>query len=278
MDLYMRLDLMNPNSPFHYVLNNGVPSDTSVSSPGPDGRVGGHPRIPATNSFLNPTTSGGSLFSPTSTDFDFGGSGGGGVGSVSGWPIPPFASPSSTAATNTSVAFSDQHLHHPLNHQPPRLRSESTSAVLSALMSTPRGEEKTTAPSRFDVNGEVDLEAASSSLSTTEFLSKLRSQLAMSAAAAAANGQLPPSLPNQPAPISPPSRDISGGGGGGVGGIATLSVGGGEDATEGSPPPVTISPLSGGQSESTVDGEQVVVGSSGGGEVGVEVPEKGGGR
>ncbi|KAM7536884.1 hypothetical protein Aperf_G00000082080 [Anoplocephala perfoliata] len=284
VDLYMRLDLMNPNSPFHYVLNSGgVTSDASVSSPSPDGRVGGHPRIPATNSFLNPTTSGGSLFSPPSTDFDFGvgggggGGGGSGIGSVSsGWPLPPFASPSSTAAANTSVAFSDQHLHH-LNHQPPRLRSESTSAVLSALMSTPRGEEKSAAPSRFDVNAEVDLEAASSSLSTTEFLSKLRSQLAMSAAAA--NGQLPPSVPNQPAPISPPSRDISGGGGGGVGGIPTLLVGGGgDDTSEGSPPPVAISPLSGGPAESTADGEQVVVGSSGGGEGGVEMPEKGGGR
>ncbi|KAM3172647.1 hypothetical protein ACTXT7_014111 [Hymenolepis weldensis] len=233
VDLYMRLDSINPNSPFHCLINNGVPQDNSVSSPGPDGRAGNqHLRVPcssSTNSFMNPTTSGGSPFS--SPDFDFGGGGG------SSWPPPQFAGTSSS--TNTSVAFSDQQLHHFNQHQqlpqPPRLRSESTNTVFSAFMN--RGgpqEEKNIIPptqSRFDANAaEVDLEAASSSLSPTEFLSKLRSQLA----AAAGNGQLPqPSQPaSQPAPISPPSRDISGG----ISSLPVAGGGSGEERSEESPP------------------------------------------
>ncbi|VDN96963.1 unnamed protein product [Rodentolepis nana] len=226
VDLYMRLDSINPNSPFHCLINNSVPQDNPVSSPGPDGRAG-NLRIPcsSTNTFMNPTTSGGSLFPPS--DFDFG------VGSS--WPPPQF--PGTSSSTNTSIAFSDQpllHFNQPQLPQPSRLRSESTNTVFSAFMN--RGgphQEKNTIPStqsRFDVNSaEVDLEAASSSLSPTEFLSKLRSQLA----AAAGNGQLPQSSQptSQPAPISPPSRDISGG-------ISSLPVGGGigEERSEESSP------------------------------------------
>nr|CUU97474.1 Tmem57 protein [Hymenolepis microstoma] len=228
VDLYMRLDSINPNSPFHCLINNGVPQDNSVSSPGPDGRAGNqHLRIPcsSSNSFMNPTTSGGSLFS--SLDFDFG------VGSS--WPPPQF--PGASSSTNTSVAFSDQHLlnfNQPQLPQPPRLRSESTNTVFSAFMNRggPHQEKNTisSTQSRFDVNSaEVDLEAASSSLSPTEFLSKLRIQLA----AAAGSGQLPQSSQpaSQPAPISPPSRDISGG-------ISSLPVGGGigEERSEESNP------------------------------------------
>ncbi|KAL5106271.1 Macoilin [Taenia crassiceps] len=201
VDLHMRLDMMNPNSPFNIIL-------ASDASSGPDGRGGGHPRT--STSFLNTTSAGGgsgsSLFPPRSTDndFDFGGG--------SGWP--PF--PTSSAAT--SVAFSEHHQHQQQQQQH-RLRSESTSAVLNVLMSA--REDKSTIqpplppPPRFDTNAEVDLEVASSSLSPPEFLSKLRTQLAM---AGAANGpppqpQPPPQPPQrapqqQPAPISPPSRDI----------------------------------------------------------------------
>ncbi|VDL63582.1 unnamed protein product [Hymenolepis diminuta] len=232
VDLYMRLDSINPSNPFHCLINNGVPQDNSVSSPGPDGRASNqHLRIPcssSTNNFMNPTTSGGIPFS--SPDFDFGGGGG------SSWPPPQFAGTSSS--TNTSVAFSDQQLHHFNQHQqlpqPPRLRSESTNTVFSAFMNRGGPQEENIIPptqSRFDANAaEVDLEAASSSLSPTEFLSKLRSQLA----AAAGNGQLPqPSQPaSQPAPISPPSRDVSGG----ISSLPVGSGGSGEERSEESPP------------------------------------------
>lgn len=204
VDLHMRLDMMNPNSPFNIIL-------ASDASSGPDGRGGGHPRT--STSFLNTTSAGGgsgsSLFPPRSADNDFNFGGG------SGWP--PF--PTSSAAT--SVAFSEHH-HQQQQQQQHRLRSESTSAVLNVLMST--REDKSAIqpplppPPRFDTNAEVDLEVASNSLSPPEFLSKLRTQLAM---AGAANGpppqpQSPPQPsqrappPQQPPPISPPSRDIVG--------------------------------------------------------------------
>ncbi|VDK36066.1 unnamed protein product [Taenia asiatica] len=203
VDLHMRLDMMNPNSPFNIIL-------ASDASSGPDGRGGGHPR--ASTNFLHATSSGGgsgsSLFPPRSTDndFDFGGG--------SGWP--PF--PTSSAAT--SVAFSEHHHQQQQQQQQHRLRSESTSAVLNVLMSAREDkgaiQPPLPPPPRFDTNAEVDLEAASSSLSPPEFLSKLRTQLAM---AGAANGPPPQPQPQpqppqrappqqQPAPISPPSRDI----------------------------------------------------------------------
>ncbi|VDD77146.1 unnamed protein product [Mesocestoides corti] len=206
VELNMRLDLMNPNGPYSYMLGAGVGADA-------DGRGGGHQRAPT--GYMNGVGGGGgggygesgggggggagSLFPPRSTDadFDFGGGG--------GWPTFP------TTSASPSVVFSDHHHHQQQQQQHHhRLRSDSTSAVLNVLLNTREDKAPIHPPpphlQRFDT-GVVDLEAASNSLSPPEFLSKLRSQLAMAGSNIGST--------QQPAPISPPSRDTVSGGGGG---------------------------------------------------------------
>ncbi len=215
MDLNMRLDMLNINN---FMLG-GTGSNSGDPQAAPPGSGGGgagdargpHQRVPSSTaaSYMNGGGDGGgggvvssSLFqspprsTPDASDFDFCvASGPGG-----GWPTSPIF----TTSTST-VAFGDHpHSHHHQQHHhqpPPRLRSESTSALLNPFLSPPPPLPTTSVSSALQQNRFVDLDAASSSMSPPEFLSKLRSQLAM------ASNQQQQQQQQQPAPISPPTAD-----------------------------------------------------------------------
>ena len=227
-----------PNNPYQYFMG---PDPSSQSSGVSDTRaVGNHSRPTSALNFLSSSSSsmgGGScLFTQRSieTDFDFGGGGSGGGGAAGSgisttagcWPLFPTSSHNLSSSMSLASAFTDPLLHSHQQHHSQRPHPEGSNLVLSAFMNAREDRSAQPIPPRFDSSAaDVDLEAASSSLSPPEFLSKLRSQLAMAGAAGglgstqSVQSQATPtsvvtvtaSMHTPISPISPSARDLTGG-------------------------------------------------------------------